>query len=81
MAQVIKVSKWGGSLAIRIPGHVVGQLELKAGDEVRLLYKDNYILLEANKTSMRKFEEWLELFNKGEATTDFTSWLNQSVNQ
>ena len=30
----MRVSKWGNSLAIRLPGSVVQALELKEGDEV-----------------------------------------------
>jgi antitoxin MazE len=32
----MRVSKWGNSLAIRVPAAVVEALELKAGDEVEV---------------------------------------------
>lgn len=32
----MQVSKWGNSLAIRLPASVVAALELKAGDEVEV---------------------------------------------
>jgi antitoxin MazE len=32
----MQVSKWGNSLAIRLPGAVVEALELKAGDEIEV---------------------------------------------
>ena len=32
----MRVSKWGNSLAIRLPSSVVDALDLKEGDEVRL---------------------------------------------
>jgi antitoxin MazE len=35
----MKVSRWGNSLAIRLPAAVVEALELKAGDEVEVHVK------------------------------------------
>ena len=32
----MRVSKWGNSLAVRIPAEVVEALELKVGDEIEL---------------------------------------------
>jgi antitoxin MazE len=32
----MQVSKWGNSLAVRLPKKVVAELDLKAGDEVEL---------------------------------------------
>ena len=32
----MKVSKWGNSLAVRIPAEVVDSLNLKEGDEIDL---------------------------------------------
>lgn len=32
----MRVSKWGNSLAVRLPGAVVAALELKAGDQVEI---------------------------------------------
>lgn len=36
----MKVSKWGNSLAVRLPAAVVDALELKEGDEVELHVSD-----------------------------------------
>jgi antitoxin MazE len=36
MEGAMQVSKWGNSLAIRLPAAVVEALELKAGDEVEV---------------------------------------------
>jgi len=33
----VQVSKWGNSLAIRLPKAVVDELELKEGDEVEII--------------------------------------------
>ena len=42
----MQVSKWGNSLAIRLPAAVVAELKLKAGDEVniRVEGKDNFVV-------------------------------------
>ena len=36
----MQVSKWGNSLAIRLPASVVAALQLKAGDEVEVIVAD-----------------------------------------
>jgi antitoxin MazE len=36
MERVVRVSKWGNSLAIRVPSAVVEALDLKEGDEVEV---------------------------------------------
>jgi antitoxin MazE len=36
MRLAMRVSKWGNSLAIRLPGPLVDALKLKEGDEVQL---------------------------------------------
>jgi antitoxin MazE len=33
----MRVSKWGNSLAIRLPEAVVAQLDLKTGDEIEII--------------------------------------------
>lgn len=34
----MQVSKWGNSLAVRIPAHIVKQLGLEAGDNVEAVF-------------------------------------------
>lgn len=36
----MQVSKWGNSLAIRLPAAVVEALQLKAGDEIEVIVAD-----------------------------------------
>ena len=36
----MQVSKWGNSLAIRLPASVVAALQLKAGDQVEVIVAD-----------------------------------------
>jgi antitoxin MazE len=42
----MQVSKWGNSLAIRLPAAVVNDLKLKPGDEIniRVEGKDNFVV-------------------------------------
>ena len=42
----MQVSKWGNSLAIRLPAAVVEEVNLKAGDEinVRVASADNFVV-------------------------------------
>lgn len=43
----MQISKWGNSLAIRLPKQVVDGLALKAGDEVEItLASDRHFLIE-----------------------------------
>ncbi len=37
----MKVSKWGNSLAVRLPAPVVEALKLKAGDEINIRLTDD----------------------------------------
>ena len=74
MAQSLQINKWGNSLALRIPSYVTHSLELKAGSKVKLHFKENIILLEVDKANAQQFEEWLELFNRGEVGPDFDAW-------
>ena len=39
----MQVSKWGNSLAIRLPGSVVEALQLKVGDEVEVHVADDRV--------------------------------------
>lgn len=70
MAESIIVNKWGNSLAIRIPKYVERNLGIHVGDRIKLYYKDNIVLLEVEKDNNQKFDEWLELFNRGEAKVE-----------
>jgi antitoxin MazE len=37
LEQKMRVSKWGNSLAIRLPEAVVAELDLKSGDEIEVI--------------------------------------------
>jgi antitoxin MazE len=53
----MQVSKWGNSLAIRIPAQVVEALELKEGDEVEIRIAEKRVLdIERDRTRERAME-------------------------
>ena len=54
----MQVSKWGNSLAIRIPASVVSALGLKEGDDVEILVEGKKAL------SIRKTAEARELLDR-----------------
>ncbi len=62
----MQVSKWGNSLAIRLPKAVVDILGLKEGDEVEITVADKKSLkVERDRTredalkTLRKFRGWM----------------------
>jgi antitoxin MazE len=54
---IMQVSKWGNSLAIRLPAGVVEALELKEGDDIEVRVAGSRILDVEKKPSP---EEWLQ---------------------
>lgn len=56
----MRVSKWGNSLAVRIPAEIVEELGLKEGDEVTFTRKGpNKILIEAPMSAEDRLA-WLQ---------------------
>ncbi|EHP37750.1 transcriptional regulator/antitoxin, MazE [Cupriavidus basilensis OR16] len=41
--QIVQVSKWGNSLAIRLPASVVDALELREGDDIEVVIADDRV--------------------------------------
>ena len=58
----MQVSKWGNSLAVRLPATVVAALDLKAGDEIELRVADARDLTVTRKPSrdelIARLREW-----------------------
>ena len=44
------ISKWGNSQGLRLPKSVVKDLDLSIGDELRIITKDNKVILEPIKS-------------------------------
>jgi antitoxin MazE len=66
----VQVSKWGNSLAIRLPAAVVEALKLKAGDEVEIHVADARRLGVARKPGRKELLKRLRAF-RGRLPADF----------
>ncbi|TKT77588.1 AbrB/MazE/SpoVT family DNA-binding domain-containing protein [Aquamicrobium sp. LC103] len=66
----MRVSKWGNSLAVRLPAAVVDALELKEGDEIELSVRDRHELEVSTKPSREELIKRLRAF-RGRLPADF----------
>ncbi len=66
----MQVSKWGNSLAVRLPASVVEALELKEGDDIEIHVVDARELAVARKPARRELLERLRAF-RGRLPPDF----------
>ena len=66
----MKVSKWGNSLAIRLPASVVEALELHEGDEIEMVIADERVFQVRKKPSTQALMERLRQF-RGKLPADF----------
>jgi antitoxin MazE len=66
----MQVSKWGNSLAIRLPAKLVAELGLKEGDEIDVRTASERLLEIARKpTADELFDEMLKL--RGSLSADY----------
>ena len=66
----MQVSKWGNSLAIRLPAAVVEALELKEGDEIEVQITDAREFSIARKPGRKELVKHLRAF-RGRLPSDF----------
>ena len=66
----MQVSKWGNSLAIRLPAVVVDALKLQEGDDIEVIIADARVLRIAKKPSRETLLARLRQF-RGKLPTDF----------
>lgn len=66
----MQVSKWGNSLAVRLPSGVVDALQLKEGDEVEIHVLDEREFGVARKAGREDFLKRLRAF-EGRLPADF----------
>lgn len=66
----MQVSKWGNSLAIRLPTSLVEALELHAGDDIEVVIADERIFQVRKKPDNEAFLTRLRQF-RGKLPTDF----------
>jgi antitoxin MazE len=67
---IMHVSKWGNSLAIRLPAAVVEVLALKEGDEIEITVTDSRVFKVSRKASRAELLERLRAF-RGRLPLDF----------
>lgn len=66
----MQVSKWGNSLAVRLPAAVVEALDLKEGDDIEIQVADERQFLIARKPSREQLLARLRAF-RGRLPEDF----------
>ena len=66
----MQVSKWGNSLAIRLPAVVVDALKLQEGDDIEVIIADARVLRIAKKTDRETLLARLRQF-RGKLPADF----------
>lgn len=60
MSRSVTISKWGCSLAVRIPQFVVRNLDLKDGDIATLYYEDDTITIRVSDKKEKEFNTMIE---------------------
>lgn len=60
----MQVSRWGNSLAVRLPARLVAQLGLKEGDEVEIHPKEGALEIEKKPSIDELFERVRNMPNK-----------------
>ena len=73
----MQVSKWGNSLAIRLPAAVVELLDLKDGDEIEITIADRRQFRVSRKASRTQLLKRLREF-RGRLPTDFRFDRNEA---
>lgn len=66
----MQVSKWGNSLAVRLPATVVQALDLQEGDDIEIYAADERTLQIQKKPGRKAFLEKLRAF-RGHLPADF----------
>lgn len=67
---IMQVSKWGNSLAIRLPAAVVSALDLHEGDDIEIVLADQRVFQIKKKPSAKDFLSRLKKF-RGKLPADF----------
>ena len=66
----MQVSKWGNSLAIRLPASVVEALEIKEGDDIEVVIADERVFKVRKKPGKKAILKRLRQF-RGKLPADF----------
>jgi antitoxin MazE len=68
--RIMRVSKWGNSLAIRLPASVVEALKLREGDEIEVVIADERVFQVGKKPGTEAVLARLRRF-RGKMPADF----------
>jgi antitoxin MazE len=68
--EVMQVSKWGNSLAVRLPAAVVDALKLSEGDEIEIVVTDKRVFKVQRKPGREAFLKRLRKY-RGRLPADF----------
>jgi antitoxin MazE len=66
----MQVSKWGNSLAIRLPAAVVNALNLNEGDDIEVIIADDRVFKVRKKPGKKDYLEKLRKY-RGKLPADF----------
>ena len=67
----MQISKWGNSLAIRLPAAVVAALDLRDGDDIEVRIADSRVFEVKKKPGRREFLAQMRKF-RGRLPADFS---------
>jgi len=56
----ITVTRWGGSLGVRIPKYVIEDLEIRKGMKLKVSYNENSITFTTGPTRKERFQAYIE---------------------
>jgi antitoxin MazE len=63
MEAAMKVSKWGGSLAVRLPKELVEKLNIAVGDDITLTQVGESAFKISKRKSIEEFRQAMSKFN------------------
>lgn len=57
------INSWGNSLAVRLPSDIINSMKLKQGDILKIIEKNNEIILKTEPKKKISLKERLKNFN------------------
>lgn len=57
------INSWGNSLAVRLPSDIINSMKLKQGDILKIIEKNNEIILKTERKKKLSLKERLKNFN------------------
>jgi antitoxin MazE len=57
------INSWGNSLAVRLPSDIINSMKLEKGDVLKIIEKNNEIILKTERKKKLSLKERLKNFN------------------